>query len=270
MLAPESLLHHGVNDSFMSTLNRFSLHFGSPRAFLPVFLCLLTGFSSPNEPRGSRPLISDDGDKQPRNRSATLATPFQIALVQPVQLHKSEKSVAGFRSNLFYGKNPHVVGVDLGLVNHVSNDLGGIQLGLGNIVERQGKGFQFGFYNHAEEGFTGWQHGAASHSKGEFKGFQSSYVALTEGNLKGVQYGLWCETSGNFKGWQTGGLGAYVQGDLWGAQTGGILNVVNGKCKGVQIGIINIAGELQGIQIGMINVNQKGPLVVFPTINIAL
>ncbi|MEE9190239.1 MAG: hypothetical protein V3U16_05670, partial [Candidatus Neomarinimicrobiota bacterium] len=57
--------------------------------------------------------------------------PFQIALVNPAQLHPEEISISGLRWNIIYGKNASVTGIDVGFINHTTEGLS--------------KGFQGGF-----------------------------------------------------------------------------------------------------------------------------
>lgn len=102
------------------------------------------------------------------------SSPIQLSLVTPVQIVPQDKAVGGFRFNLIYGRNTHVIGLDLGLVNH---NTAGVS-----------KGVQFGIVALVDADFNGWQ---------------SHWVNLTEGRMEGFQLGLY-NTAGSMSGVQLG------------------------------------------------------------------
>jgi hypothetical protein len=55
--------------------------------------------------------------------------PVQLALLNPVQIFPESTSIRGARLNLLYGANENLYGVDAGLINPVTDEVGGIQLG---------------------------------------------------------------------------------------------------------------------------------------------
>ena len=190
-----------------------------------------------------------------RNLREELNTPFQLALVSPIQLFSPERSVSGLRLNILFGQNTNTKGVDIGLINGSSGDFSGVELGAINLVQGNSKGIQYGL---------------VSYTQNHFSGIQSNLLAsFADGNFVGIQgAGLHANTKGDFKGLQGAWVTAFTEGDFAGLQNALAFNIVKGKCTGVQLGLVNIAGELNGVQIGLININTNGPLPVFPIVNI--
>jgi hypothetical protein len=121
------------------------------------------------------------------------SNPIQLSLVTPIQIVPQDKSIGGFRFNLIYGRNTHVTGLDLGLVNHNTAGLSkGVQLGIVALVDAD---------------FNGWQW----HS-----------VNLTEGRMEGFQLGLY-NTAGSMSGFQLGIVNH--AGKMHGLQIG-IVNII--------------------------------------------
>ena len=87
--------------------------------------------------------------------------PFQLSLVNPVQIRSEQADISILRVNLIYGRNVSVVGLDIGLINH---NTGGVS-----------KGLQYGLGGYVEGDFVGWQDNAISVVRGEFTGFQSGF-----------------------------------------------------------------------------------------------
>lgn len=184
-----------------------------------------------------------------------LSTPFQIALVYPVQLSKPDSSVTGLRLNLFYGRNKNLSGVDLGFTNHITGQFRGVQFGATNLVGSSFAGIQEGIlFNDVEGDFAGLQGGALGGAvKGTFQGVQGGFLNVT--------------TSGDFYGWQTSAFSSVCDKDMRGLQTSSFLNLVKGECKGIQIGAVNFCDRLKGVQIGLINIVENGPVKFLPLIN---
>lgn len=150
--------------------------------------------------------------------TSELSTPFQIALVAPIQFARSDRSVAGLRIDILFGKNENTRGIDVGLVNYTSNDFGGLGFGLVNIVGHDAKGLDFGLVNYTSNDFwglgfgsvnlvghdgKGLQCGAFNWAKGDFAGIQSgALVSVAEGSFHGIQGAFVSSTTGEFKGLQ--------------------------------------------------------------------
>jgi len=129
--------------------------------------------------------------------------PVQISLVTPIQILPETKAVTAFRLNLLYGRNTTVQYVDLGLVNHTTEDGSkGVQWGLVGMtkgwkgvqinsvnVNETGRfeGLQWGFVDWAEE-FEGAQLGWLNISK-DMHGFQLGFINYAE-TMHGLQIGL--------------------------------------------------------------------------------
>jgi len=86
--------------------------------------------------------------------------PFQISLLNPVQIFKEDTSIEGIRINFLYGVNANLKGLDLGL---------------GNGIKRNVEGVQLGFVNYVEGNVVGWQGSAANFTMANFSGFQSGF-----------------------------------------------------------------------------------------------
>lgn len=176
-------------------------------------------------------------------------TPFQLSLVNPVQLFPEETSVRGLRVNLIYGVNKDVDGVDLGAINRTTGTTHGVQAGAFpfggvNITENL-NGVQFG-------GFFG----GVNFAGGEVNGLQIS------GIIGGINI------AGNVHGAQISGayLGINLAKDVQGVQIGTIYNQADAM-EGVQLGLVNVCKKMQGVQIGLVNVIQESKLPFFPIIN---
>jgi hypothetical protein len=115
--------------------------------------------------------------------------PIQLSLFAPIQIIPENDGISGFRLNLIYGRNVHVTGVDLGLVNHTTT---------GKSV-----GVQWGLVGWADSDFLGWQNSGVNVVEGDFEGFQwgaVNYANYANGfqlgiinyarSMKGLQIGL--------------------------------------------------------------------------------
>ena len=199
-------------------------------------------------------------------------TPFQLALLNPLQIFSPETPVRGLRINVLSGEQESVWGLDVGLAQRTTSDMRGLQLGLVNL----------------NKDFWGVQQGLVNWSDGDFSGIQSSYIASrVGGNFTGLQMGIfanvvggsldgvqlspisWNVISGSLNGVQLGGInwvdGVFsgfqlapitnrVAGDFAGLQIGAFANVVGGSFAGVQLGALNFVEEdLTGVQLGFVN-----------------
>ena len=113
----------------------------------------------------------------------------QLSLFNPLQIRPEDTSIKYFRFNLIYGKNTSLVGLDLGLVNHLTaGESKSLQVGFVNWVEADLKGLQCGAVNATKGTFTGWQWGFINYS-GHTKGFMLGFVNYSE-TMYGLQIGL--------------------------------------------------------------------------------
>ena len=116
-------------------------------------------------------------------------TPINIALFNPIQIFPDNQSVAGFRWNILYGKNAGLVGLDIGLVNHIgTGGLEGLQWGFVNLVNSNLTGLQWGAINITQSTAEGFQWGWYN-SADHMSGFQLGLVNYAV-SMKGLQIGL--------------------------------------------------------------------------------
>jgi hypothetical protein len=240
-------LRHSIGDQAKFLLGALALHLG-----LMLNCCAVsesTHLKSGEGATGSHPNETEG------RLVRELSTPFQIALVYPVQLSRPDSSVIGLRVNLFYGRNKNLSGVDLGFTNHITGQFRGVQLGATNVVESSFAGIQEGIlFNDVEGDFAGLQGGALGGAvKGTFQGVQGGFLNVT--------------TSGDFYGWQVSALSSVCDKDMRGLQVSSLINLVKGECKGIQIGAVNFCDRLKGVQIGLINIVENGPVKFLPLIN---
>ncbi len=114
---------------------------------------------------------------------------LQLSLFTPLQIRPADTSIKYFRFNLLYGRNTSLVGLDLGLVNHLTaGESKAVQLGFANWVEADLKGLQHGWLNVTKGTFTGFQWGFINYS-GHTKGFMLGFVNYSE-SMYGLQIGL--------------------------------------------------------------------------------
>ena len=177
------------------------------------------------------------------------STPFQLSLINPVQLFPQETSVKGLRINLLYGVNKEVDGVDLGAVNRTTGMTKGVQLGA----------FPFGGVNITGD-LVGLQLG------GFFGG-----VNVATGDVAGVQIaGIigGVNTAANVRGAQLSGafLGVNVAKDVTGFQATTLYNQARAM-EGLQLGLVNVCQRMYGVQIGLVNVIRESSLPFFPIVN---
>lgn len=194
-------------------------------------------------------------------------TPFQLSLVNPVQLFPEETKVDGLRINLLYGVNKEVNGVDYGLVSRTTGATQGVQMGA----------FPFGGVNVTDSLYgmqLGGVLGGVNYAGREVEGVQISGIfggINRAGDLRGVQVagaigGI--NKADNVSGVQIAGtyLGINIAKNMTGFQLGTIYNQAKAM-EGVQLGLVNLCNKMHGIQIGLVNIITESSLPVFPIIN---
>lgn len=165
--------------------------------------------------------------------------PFNLALVDPVQIVDSSHDISGVRLNLLYGKNTNFKGLDLGIGLGKSNGtFDGVGLHYAaNLAVGNAKGAQFAYgINLNLADFTGGQFGGCNYTQGNFEGAALGIVNLVKQDAKGFKLSIFNYARGNF--------------------------------SGLQLGLVNIGGLKNGLQIGLVNINKnKKPLPFFPFVN---
>jgi len=197
-----------------------------------LLLVILTGFFL-------QPGVSAQTTPPKTQSTPKEATPgsqlFQLSLINPLQIFKSEYSIKGMRINLLYGLNQDLSGLDLGMVNKLNGDIKGIQLGLANFGQNNLSGVQVGLINAV---------------KGQARAFQTGFYN-SSGDAKGVQVGV-LNTTQKMKGVQLGLINNTTV--LQGIQIGLFYNSTDTIDWGLQIGLLNFAWN-------------KKPVMFFPVIN---
>jgi hypothetical protein len=131
------------------------------------------------------------GEAAQVGQSSEETWPIQLALVPQVQLVHEDKSIQGFRLNI-YGRNENVTGVDIGLVHETKGDFKGVSFGVASIVHGEGRGLQFsGIYSEATTKMSGLQVGMVNHSN-NMHGIQIGLANFAD-DMTGFQFGLWNE-----------------------------------------------------------------------------
>ncbi len=146
--------------------------------------------------------------------------PFQLALINPVQIRGEEESISIFRFNLIYGKNVSIKGLDLGIANHLT---GG-----------ESKGLQFGLIGFVGGDFIGWMDNSINIVEGHFGGLQTGfYNGLGDGEA--VQFGI-VNNAVDMKGFQLGIVNNTES--MHGLQIG-LLNIIKSKERFSILPIVN-------------------------------
>jgi len=131
-------------------------------------------------------------------------TPFQVSLVNPIQLHPADISVDGFRWDIIYGVNDDFQGLDLGLGNRSNGDCHGYELGLVNLVDQDFGGAQLGLFNEVGRHAKGLQAGLVNITGLSYEGLQVSvFFNNTIEEMQGLQLGL-INHAGSLDGIQVG------------------------------------------------------------------
>lgn len=160
---------------------------------------------------------------------------LQLSLFPPIQLADVDTTIKGFRLGIF-PMNHKMQGLDIGLLNWTTDELGAVEFGFVNVVGGDAVGVQFGTVNIDCKDMVGWKSGGYNGTLGDFVGLQSGILNITGGATGGVQFGTVNYSS---------------------------------SMTGLQLGLLNITGTLCGIQLGIINIAGNGFLPVFPIINAA-
>lgn len=168
-------------------------------------------------------------------KPSAASTGFQLAIFNPVQLFAEPCDVYGLRLNLPYGKNCALYGLDLGVVNQLSDEMCGAQVGAANITAPM-YGLQLGAANVALGEMVGWQLGAANAAQSVAAGLQTGAINL----------------GGDYEGLQIGGF-----------------NFAD-DYAGLQIGVVNVCNSLTGVQVGALNFILHGQYLLFcPVVNLS-
>ena len=115
--------------------------------------------------------------------------PFQLSLVNPVQIIPEDTAIKGIRINLIYGRNAAVKSIDLGLINHtIRGTTKGWQWGLAGVANANFSGFEDNFINVTTDKFTGFQSGIYNHAE-DMHGFQFGLINYARSGY-GLQIGL--------------------------------------------------------------------------------
>ena len=146
------------------------------------------------------------------------------------------------------GSSYRIEGVDIGLLNVVTQDMLGSQVaGIGNIVGNEVRGAQMG--------------GVFSITEGDIRGGQASGVFnISNGDVYGAQIGgMFNLSGGDLRGGQAAGVFNIAESAEW-IQAAGVFNIVTGKVVGLQgAGVFNItSGSTAGLQLaGVFNINDS-------------
>jgi hypothetical protein len=135
------------------------------------------------------PLLAALAIASPARAAAGGASPFQLALVNPVQIVPEGQSIEGVRLSLLYGKNANVTGFDWSFIaTHTTGSFKGVQLALVNVVEKDALGLQWGGVNLTGGLVHGAQLGFFNKAT-RVEGLQLGFVNYA-GTIHGLQLGL--------------------------------------------------------------------------------
>lgn len=140
---------------------------------------------------------------------------IQLSVAWPIQLYPETAAIEGLRLNLIYGRNTSVAGIDLGLINHTTEE---------------GIGFQWGLVGLSDGSFTGWQKNWGAN--------------LVKERLRGLQTGVF-NAAGGGEGIQVG-IVNYTE-RLSGLQVS-LINYAE-SFYGVQIGLVNIIRDKETLPV---------------------
>jgi hypothetical protein len=125
----------------------------------------------------------------PGGATAEEGKPFNLALVNPIQIVPETQGVSGFRFSLLYGKNAFLTGLDISLVGQVTGNATGVQWGIVQLVGGDFTGWQGGWAANITTGkFTGLQAGVFNSAE-RMEGLQLGFVNRA-GSIHGIQIGL--------------------------------------------------------------------------------
>ena len=227
-----------------------------------------------------------------------------LALIPDIPLDEDEnRYVVDDFSLKLIGRSYRIDGLDIGMLNFITEDLNGIQLAaISNFVGRDVNGVQAaGTFNILEGDVDGVQlAGVFNITSGEIDGAQAAGVFniaggdasffqgagvfnIAEGGVDGFQgSGVFNIADGDVNGFQGAGVFNIAEGEVDGFQGAGVFNIAGGvdgvqaatvntagRVDGVQIGVVNIGGTVHGGQIGLINISREFHGLPIGLINIA-
>ena len=180
------------------------------------------------------------------------SNPFQLSVLNPLQIVPEENSISGLRLNLLYSDNKDMSGLTLASGwTKTRGDVKGLGLSAVHWTDGSAYGWQTGLFNYVGMRSVGLEFGAVNVIKGDMSGIQLGILNMNEGFVHGLQWGLWNYVTGRFIGLQSGIINV-DKGDFSGYQSG-IVNYVSGVVTGLQVGLWNDAKQMDGVQIGLIN-----------------
>ncbi len=159
---------------------------------------------------------------------------FQLAFFAPLQTVPVHEEVSGFRLNLLFGSNRAFEGLDVGVVNHVTEQHSGLGFGLVNISQGDAGGWRFGLAN-----------------------FAAGEANMMHFGADGLQVGVF-NSARHLTGYQVGFVNHAHRSGFTSSR------------RAMQLGLLNLAGDLStgGIQVGLLNfAGTGGMLPVMPVIN---
>ncbi|MFP4013069.1 MAG: LA_2272/LA_2273 family lipoprotein [Chitinispirillaceae bacterium] len=121
------------------------------------------------------------------NEQRSGAAPLQVAFISPLALVPPQDDVLGFRWNILLGVNKNLTGLDMGVVNIVSNNMMGLQYGTINFAETC-NGLQIGMLNKSDYSDAIMQTGLINIGGGAI-GLQVGLINVCE-HIRGIQVGL--------------------------------------------------------------------------------
>jgi hypothetical protein len=70
--------------------------------------------------------------------------PFQIGIINPLQLQSEGESIKGLKLNLVHSANSNMTGLDIGFVSQINSSFTGIQWNFINFNQGNSTGIQLG------------------------------------------------------------------------------------------------------------------------------
>ncbi len=209
--------------------------------------------------------------------------PFQVALINPLQMYGDQVNIGGLRLDLIYGRNKRVVGFDFGFFNK-SEELKAIEVGFANYTEVF-RGIQLGVVNAAMDDSVGLQAGLFNGVGRNGSVIQVGLINDTTApiaaanKVHGLEVGLLNMSLLPFSFWGPEEIDALGTTEFSGLEVGlangkkqvngvsvGLINTAY-KLNGVQIGAVNFCEEAAGFQLGFINIISQGTVPFLPVIN---
>ncbi|MFC1499327.1 hypothetical protein ACFLS1_12770 [Verrucomicrobiota bacterium] len=255
--------------------------------------------SETNKPIEFDPTATIKSPASMKGSRANKNTAFELSIWPNMQLCSTNTGVRGLRISLM-GWNRDLSGLDIGLINFVTDDVAGLQVGgFINSVGRDMKGVQaaYGLVNMTGKDVIGLQVAFAANgaegnvrgvqvaslmniSKGDVTGVQCSgfsgfmgatffaFIGYNRANdLKGLQVTMAYNEARNANGVQTSIFYNAAKKEIKGLQATFGVNYAQ-SVKGVQIGFVNYCRELCGVQIGAINISSEHKFPCVPILNV--